>query len=147
MMRVTAIPSRSISMVYPEAPFQLGPHFRVVRHEDFLQCLNCIRITGKVRGEYNFAYLTRQACRKLKKRKQKKRRTGFGVADTGGTSSAPTTSQGGALGDAAAAAAVAAVEFVSGNRHTRGQASGEPAPPFSPRSVWPIFWQRQRAPD
>eukprot|EP00971_Amphidinium_carterae_P233592 4635715-Amphidinium_carterae.1 len=68
-------------MVYPEASFQLGPHLRVVRHEDFLQCLECTRITGKVRGDYNFAYLTRQACRRLKKRKQKKRRTGFGTAE------------------------------------------------------------------
>eukprot|EP00971_Amphidinium_carterae_P187621 3723867-Amphidinium_carterae.1 len=50
-------------MVYPEAPFRLGPHLRVVRREDFLQCLNCTRITGKVRGEYNFAYMSRQACR------------------------------------------------------------------------------------
>eukprot|EP00971_Amphidinium_carterae_P307610 6112965-Amphidinium_carterae.1 len=44
-------------MVYPEAPFRLGPS-----------------ITGKVRGEYNFAYLSRQACRKLKRRKQKDNR-------------------------------------------------------------------------
>eukprot|EP00971_Amphidinium_carterae_P326911 6458002-Amphidinium_carterae.1 len=66
-------------MVYPEAPFQLGQHLRVVRHADFLQCMDCNRQTGKVRGNYKFAYLTRQSCRKLKKRKQKKRRTGFAV--------------------------------------------------------------------
>eukprot|EP00971_Amphidinium_carterae_P330822 6464056-Amphidinium_carterae.1 len=36
-------------MVYPEAPFRLANHLRVVRHEDFLQCLACTRITGKVR--------------------------------------------------------------------------------------------------
>eukprot|EP00971_Amphidinium_carterae_P330180 6463058-Amphidinium_carterae.1 len=35
-------------MVFPEAPFQLGQHLRVVRHADFLQCLNCTRQTGKV---------------------------------------------------------------------------------------------------
>eukprot|EP00971_Amphidinium_carterae_P085888 1699146-Amphidinium_carterae.1 len=42
-----------------------------------LGVLDCTRQTGKVRGEYNFAYLTRQDCRRLKKRKQKKRRTGL----------------------------------------------------------------------
>eukprot|EP00971_Amphidinium_carterae_P314013 6241230-Amphidinium_carterae.1 len=31
--------------VYPEAPFRLGFHLRVVRHEDFLQCLSCDRQT------------------------------------------------------------------------------------------------------
>eukprot|EP00971_Amphidinium_carterae_P329168 6461467-Amphidinium_carterae.1 len=34
-------------MVFPEAPFQLGQHLRVVRHADFLQCLDCTRQTGK----------------------------------------------------------------------------------------------------
>eukprot|EP00971_Amphidinium_carterae_P098622 1950459-Amphidinium_carterae.1 len=148
-------------MVYPEAPFQLGPHLRVVRHEDILQCLDCTRITGKVRGEYNFAYISRQPCRKLKKRKQKKRRTGFGAAVAMDTSPANASSQGGALGSAAAASA----EVVSGDRHPRGLMSGEPASPLSvparitgrhmigaseepaPRSVWPIFRHSQRAPD
>eukprot|EP00971_Amphidinium_carterae_P295820 5875040-Amphidinium_carterae.1 len=40
---VPEVPVRG--MVYPEAPFRLGPHLRVVRHEDFLQCLACTRIT------------------------------------------------------------------------------------------------------
>eukprot|EP00971_Amphidinium_carterae_P139967 2773403-Amphidinium_carterae.1 len=80
-------------MVYPEAPFRLGPHLRVVRHEDFLQCLDCTRITGKVRGEYNFAYMSRQTCRKLKKRKQKKRRTGFTSHKVRTTDQAAASSQ------------------------------------------------------
>eukprot|EP00971_Amphidinium_carterae_P033977 668889-Amphidinium_carterae.1 len=67
--------------LYPEAPFRLGSHLRVVRHEDFLQSLSCDRQTGKVWGEYNFAYMTRQTYRRLKKRKQKKRRTGFGTTE------------------------------------------------------------------
>eukprot|EP00971_Amphidinium_carterae_P288776 5734079-Amphidinium_carterae.1 len=92
-------------MVYPEAPFRLGPHLRVVRHGDFLQCLDCTRQTGKVRGEYNFAYLTRQDCRRLKKRKQKKRRAGFGTTEVRTTDHDAAPSQGGALGSAAAAAA------------------------------------------
>eukprot|EP00971_Amphidinium_carterae_P023273 459232-Amphidinium_carterae.1 len=60
-------------MVFPEAPFQLTQHLRVVRHADFLQCLDCTRQTGKVKGKYNFAYLTRQ----LQDVKEK-RRTGIG---------------------------------------------------------------------
>eukprot|EP00971_Amphidinium_carterae_P072436 1432813-Amphidinium_carterae.1 len=97
-------------MVYPEAPFQLGQHIRVVRHKDFLQCLGCTRQTGKVKGNYNFAYLTRQSCRKLKKKKkkQKKRRTGFGEAEVRITGPTNTNSPGGAQGSAAAAAAAAA---------------------------------------
>eukprot|EP00971_Amphidinium_carterae_P201110 3991046-Amphidinium_carterae.1 len=70
-------------MVYPEAPFRLGQHYRVVRHEAFLQCLKCNRQTGKVKGKCNFAYLTKvtkQSCRKLKHIKKKKRRTSFAVA-------------------------------------------------------------------
>eukprot|EP00971_Amphidinium_carterae_P166768 3304713-Amphidinium_carterae.2 len=55
--------------VVPEAPFQIGPHQRVVRHETFIQCLDCGRQTGKVKGEYNFAYLNSQDCRKFKKKK------------------------------------------------------------------------------
>eukprot|EP00971_Amphidinium_carterae_P287728 5712160-Amphidinium_carterae.1 len=70
--------------------------------------------------------MTRQACRKLKKRKQKKRRTGFGVAETMDTGSAPASSQGGALGGAAAAA-----EVLSGYRQPSGSTSGEPTRPAS----------------
>eukprot|EP00971_Amphidinium_carterae_P020590 405733-Amphidinium_carterae.1 len=32
----------------------IGPHQRLVRHEADLQCLDCGRQTGKVKGEYNF---------------------------------------------------------------------------------------------
>eukprot|EP00971_Amphidinium_carterae_P196069 3890536-Amphidinium_carterae.1 len=92
-------------MVYPEAQFRLGSHLRVVRHEDFLQCLECTRITGKVRGDYNFAYMTRQACRRMKKRKQKKRRTGFATPEVRITDHAAASSQRGTLGSSAAAAA------------------------------------------
>eukprot|EP00971_Amphidinium_carterae_P252657 5016086-Amphidinium_carterae.1 len=61
--------------------------------------------------------MTRQACRRLKKKKQKQRRTGFRGADLGDTSSAPAFSQGGALGSAAAAADA---EVVLGHRHPQG---------------------------
>eukprot|EP00971_Amphidinium_carterae_P229241 4547851-Amphidinium_carterae.1 len=91
-------------MVYPEAPFRLGPHLRVSRHEDFLQCLDCNRITGKVRGEYNIAYLTKQDCRKLDKVKKKPRFYGFRSALRGTPSTASAPSPGGAQGSAAAAA-------------------------------------------
>eukprot|EP00971_Amphidinium_carterae_P108658 2151266-Amphidinium_carterae.1 len=93
-----------IRMVDPEAPFQLGQHLRVWRHADVLQCLDCTRQTGKVKVKYNFAYLTRQSCRKLKKRKQKKRRTGFEVAEARITDPAASTPQGGAKGSAGAGA-------------------------------------------
>eukprot|EP00971_Amphidinium_carterae_P259269 5144569-Amphidinium_carterae.1 len=35
-----------VGMVFPEAPFQLGPHSRVARHAAFLQCLKCGREKG-----------------------------------------------------------------------------------------------------
>eukprot|EP00971_Amphidinium_carterae_P295004 5857851-Amphidinium_carterae.1 len=104
-------------MVYPEAPFQLGQHLRVVRHADFLQCLDCTRQTGKVNGKYNFAYSTRQSCRTLKKRKQKKRRTGFGGAEARVTDPAAPTPLGGATGSATTAAAGSRV---FGYQHTTG---------------------------
>eukprot|EP00971_Amphidinium_carterae_P267236 5301162-Amphidinium_carterae.2 len=85
-------------MVFPEAPFQLGQHLRVVRHADFLQCLDCNRQTGKVKRKYNFAYLTRQSCRTLKKRKKKKRRTGFAAAVARVTGPAASPPPGGATG-------------------------------------------------
>eukprot|EP00971_Amphidinium_carterae_P276980 5497017-Amphidinium_carterae.1 len=44
-------------------------HQRVVRHENFIQCLECG--TGKIKGEHCFAYLKGQDCRKLKKKKVK----------------------------------------------------------------------------
>eukprot|EP00971_Amphidinium_carterae_P285532 5669210-Amphidinium_carterae.1 len=34
-----------------DAPIQLGAHQRVVKHEAFLQCLDCNRQTGKVNGK------------------------------------------------------------------------------------------------
>eukprot|EP00971_Amphidinium_carterae_P340206 6478411-Amphidinium_carterae.3 len=46
--------------VFPETPFQIGPHQPVVRHSTFLQCLDCGRQTGKVKGDCNFAYLNGQ---------------------------------------------------------------------------------------
>eukprot|EP00971_Amphidinium_carterae_P083136 1644934-Amphidinium_carterae.1 len=59
-------------------PFNLiGAHQRVVKHETFLQCLDCNRQTGKVKGKYNFAYLRTQDCRQLKIKRVKKRPTGF----------------------------------------------------------------------
>eukprot|EP00971_Amphidinium_carterae_P273497 5427772-Amphidinium_carterae.1 len=58
-------------MVYPEVPFQIGSHMRVVRHETFLQCLDCIRHTGKVKGAYNFSYLNTQDCRPLNKKRSR----------------------------------------------------------------------------
>eukprot|EP00971_Amphidinium_carterae_P129950 2574240-Amphidinium_carterae.1 len=64
--------------------------------------------------------MTRQACRRLKKKKQKKRRTGFGIAETRRTDLEEAPSQGGALGSA---------EVVSGHRHPPGLTSGEPASP------------------
>eukprot|EP00971_Amphidinium_carterae_P335325 6471129-Amphidinium_carterae.1 len=33
-----------------DAPFQLGEHKRVVKHADFLQCLDCNRQAGKVKA-------------------------------------------------------------------------------------------------
>eukprot|EP00971_Amphidinium_carterae_P172874 3426777-Amphidinium_carterae.1 len=74
-------------MVYPEAPFQLGQHLCVVQHAAFLQCLDCICQTGKVKGEYNFAYLTGQDCRKLKKKKVKVRPTSFLATENRSTGS------------------------------------------------------------
>eukprot|EP00971_Amphidinium_carterae_P001505 30139-Amphidinium_carterae.1 len=40
----------------------------------YLHCLDCCRQTGKVKGEYNFSYLKRQDCHKLKKNKKKKKK-------------------------------------------------------------------------
>eukprot|EP00971_Amphidinium_carterae_P230339 4571272-Amphidinium_carterae.1 len=74
-------------MVFPEAPFQLGPHQRVVRHAIFLRCLNCGRQAGKVKGEYNFFYLKRQDCRQLKRKKVKVRPAGFLALDARRTQS------------------------------------------------------------
>eukprot|EP00971_Amphidinium_carterae_P091037 1801998-Amphidinium_carterae.1 len=62
---------------FPGAPFKLGLHLCVVRHAAFLQCLDCGCETGKVKGEYNFFYLKRQDCRKLKKKKVKVRLAGL----------------------------------------------------------------------
>eukprot|EP00971_Amphidinium_carterae_P204467 4057483-Amphidinium_carterae.1 len=36
-----------VGLVFSEAPFQLRPHLRVMRHTAFLQCLECVRQTGK----------------------------------------------------------------------------------------------------
>eukprot|EP00971_Amphidinium_carterae_P119181 2360941-Amphidinium_carterae.1 len=72
-------------MVFLEAPLQLGQHLHVVRHAAFLQCLDCLRQTGKVKGEYNFAYMTDQDYRKLKKKKVKVRPTGFLATETRST--------------------------------------------------------------
>eukprot|EP00971_Amphidinium_carterae_P195256 3874542-Amphidinium_carterae.1 len=139
-------------MVYPEAPFQLGLHLRVVRHADFLQCLDCTRQTGKVRGNYDFAYLTRQSCRKLKKRK-KKRRTGFEVSEARSTDPAASTPLCGALGSTAAAAATAESR-VFGNQHTTGGATGSTDVPRTgelgqptPRQMWLIFRKCNREPE
>eukprot|EP00971_Amphidinium_carterae_P333117 6467657-Amphidinium_carterae.1 len=54
-------------------PFQLGEHQRVVKHADFLQCLDHNRQAGKINAtvKYNFAYMRTQDCR------VKKRPTGF----------------------------------------------------------------------
>eukprot|EP00971_Amphidinium_carterae_P072386 1431947-Amphidinium_carterae.1 len=51
-----AIPAR---VPATDAPFQLGEHQRVVKHADFLQCLDCNRQAGKIKatGKYNFAYM------------------------------------------------------------------------------------------
>eukprot|EP00971_Amphidinium_carterae_P334907 6470453-Amphidinium_carterae.1 len=40
-----------------EAPFQLGERQHVVKHANFLQCLDCNRQAGKVQaiGKHNFA--------------------------------------------------------------------------------------------
>eukprot|EP00971_Amphidinium_carterae_P020339 400774-Amphidinium_carterae.1 len=101
--------------------------------------------------------MTRQACRRLKKRKQKKSRTGFGTTEARISDLELASSQGGALGSAAAA--------VSGHRHPQGRRLenrrpllwrllGEPAGPRTgssgeptPRRIWPIFRLSQRAPD
>eukprot|EP00971_Amphidinium_carterae_P213466 4236256-Amphidinium_carterae.1 len=90
--------------------------------------------------------MTRQACRRLKKRKQKKRRTGFRTTEVRITDLDGAPSQGGALGSAAGG--------VSGNRHSPGLTTGEPAfPPNEvlgrpgPRLYWPIFRLSQREPD
>eukprot|EP00971_Amphidinium_carterae_P075942 1500450-Amphidinium_carterae.1 len=66
--------------VFPEAPFRIGPHMHVVRHETFIQCRDCGRQTGKVRGDYNFAYRNRQNCRQLKKKTVKVGPSRFAVA-------------------------------------------------------------------
>eukprot|EP00971_Amphidinium_carterae_P309704 6154667-Amphidinium_carterae.1 len=48
-----------------------GPHRRVVvyklNYNSFARCLDCGRQTGKVHGKFNFPYLMRQECRRLKK--------------------------------------------------------------------------------
>eukprot|EP00971_Amphidinium_carterae_P151802 3008835-Amphidinium_carterae.1 len=74
-------------MVFPEAPVQLGQHLRVVRHAAFLQCLDCGRQTGNVKG-----------CRKLKKKKVKVRPTGFLATETRSTGSGGDPPAGGATG-------------------------------------------------
>eukprot|EP00971_Amphidinium_carterae_P149040 2955076-Amphidinium_carterae.1 len=106
-------------MVYPEAPFQLGQHLRVT--------------DWKSEGTYNFAYLTSQSCRTLKKRKKKKRGTGFGAAEARVADPAATPPPGGATESAAAAA-----DGVPQARVLR-----QPAP----RRTWPIFRQSVREPD
>eukprot|EP00971_Amphidinium_carterae_P259506 5149261-Amphidinium_carterae.1 len=43
-------------MVFPEAPFKIGLHLRVVRHHiAFLQCLESNLDAIKVKGEYNYS--------------------------------------------------------------------------------------------
>eukprot|EP00971_Amphidinium_carterae_P050337 991815-Amphidinium_carterae.4 len=86
--------------VFPEAPFRIGPHLHVVRHETHIQCRDCGQQTGKVNGNYNFADLNRQDCRPLKKRKVKKRPTGFAAAATRVTGLAEDLPAGGATGSA-----------------------------------------------
>eukprot|EP00971_Amphidinium_carterae_P010409 205501-Amphidinium_carterae.1 len=49
----------------PEVPEKVSEV--VIRHDTYLHCLDRGRQTGTVKGEYNFSYLKRQACRKLKK--------------------------------------------------------------------------------
>eukprot|EP00971_Amphidinium_carterae_P211894 4204811-Amphidinium_carterae.1 len=101
-------------MVYPEALFQLGPHLRVVRHEDFLQCLDCTRLTGKA------------SLQKVKEEEAEEATHWLWSCHGGHTGGAMPSSQGGALGSAAAAADA---EVVFGDRHPRGAAPGKPAPP------------------
>eukprot|EP00971_Amphidinium_carterae_P014886 293795-Amphidinium_carterae.1 len=49
--------------------------------------IDCGSQIGKVQGEYNFAYLNSQDCRKLMKKKVEVRPTGFTAAETKGTRS------------------------------------------------------------
>eukprot|EP00971_Amphidinium_carterae_P056687 1120680-Amphidinium_carterae.1 len=64
-------------MVFPEAPFHTGPHHGTCGPPCKLQCFECGRQTGKVKGEYNFSYLKRQKGRRLKKKKVKVRPAGI----------------------------------------------------------------------
>eukprot|EP00971_Amphidinium_carterae_P208937 4145054-Amphidinium_carterae.4 len=74
----------------PDAPFQLGAHQRVVKHEAFLQCLDCNRHAGRVKatGKCNFSYMRTQDCGQLKIKKVKTRPTIFeapaGAANSSG---------------------------------------------------------------
>eukprot|EP00971_Amphidinium_carterae_P177374 3517840-Amphidinium_carterae.1 len=56
------LPAAPARVPATDAPFQLGEHQLVVKHDDFLQCLDCHRQAGKVKatGEYNFAYMRTQ---------------------------------------------------------------------------------------
>eukprot|EP00971_Amphidinium_carterae_P021974 433399-Amphidinium_carterae.1 len=52
-------PAAPVGVPAIDAPFQFGEHHRVMKHVDFLQCLDCNRQAGTVKatGKYNFAYM------------------------------------------------------------------------------------------
>eukprot|EP00971_Amphidinium_carterae_P043293 851777-Amphidinium_carterae.1 len=72
-----------------DAPFQLGEHQRVVKHADFIQCLDCNRQAGKVKatGKYDFAHMRTQDCRQLQIKRVKKRPTAFAATTDAASSS------------------------------------------------------------
>eukprot|EP00971_Amphidinium_carterae_P154757 3068440-Amphidinium_carterae.1 len=41
----------------PAAPLEIGPHRRVVEHDNLAQCLDCSRQVRFYRGRFNFHYL------------------------------------------------------------------------------------------
>eukprot|EP00971_Amphidinium_carterae_P031044 611017-Amphidinium_carterae.1 len=108
-----AVPAR---VPATDAPFQLGEHKRVVKHADFLQCLDCNRQAGKVKttGKNNFAYMRTQDCRQLKIKKVKKRPTGYAA----GTEEASSRGVPPA-GEATGAPFPWASNVPSGNRRTK----------------------------
>eukprot|EP00971_Amphidinium_carterae_P346812 6488512-Amphidinium_carterae.1 len=58
------LPAAPARVPATNAPCQFGEHKRVVKHADFLQCLDCNRQAGKLKatGKYNFAYMRTQDC-------------------------------------------------------------------------------------
>eukprot|EP00971_Amphidinium_carterae_P171101 3391005-Amphidinium_carterae.2 len=127
-----------------DAPFQLGEHKRVVKHADFLQCLDCNRQAGKVKSYW-------QDCRQLKIKKVKKRPTGFDAGTEEASSSGVHPA-----GEATGGLLPWANNVLSGNRRTGTVESGvagstgavaSGSTGSTGSSLFLIFRKRPREPD